>query len=131
MDSRMQPQALHANLTVADDRGRVAFQPWTVVYCMEQLDQAVAASDTEGFARYVSQPSGSTAAHYQAELLEHPWDRAARGAWEPLPAHSGACEGWPCDDAAADSLLCVVESPTLLPCRCGCRAGRLDPMTAC
>jgi uncharacterized protein len=69
----MQTQALHANLAVADDRGRVAFQRGPIVYCMERLDQpdqALAAADTEGFARYVAQPAETTAAHYQAELLE-------------------------------------------------------------
>ena len=38
----MQPQAVHANLAVTDDRGRIAFQRGPIVYCMEQLDQAVA-----------------------------------------------------------------------------------------
>ena len=44
----MQPQALHANLAVTDDRGRIAFQRGPIVYCMEQLDQAVAPGDAEG-----------------------------------------------------------------------------------
>jgi DUF1680 family protein len=79
----MQPQALHANLAVADDRGRIAFQRGPIVYCMEQLDQAVGATDTEGFPRYTARLTETTATHYQAALLdgvvvlEHP------GEWLP------------------------------------------------
>jgi DUF1680 family protein len=82
----MQPQAVHANLAVADDRGRVAFQRGPLVYCMEQLDQAVAATETQGFPRYTAQLTETTTTHYQPQLLdgvvvlEHP------GAW--LPAES-------------------------------------------
>ncbi len=82
----MEPQVVHANLAVTDDRGRVAFQRGPLVYCMEQLDQAVAAEDAPGFPRYTAQLSGTTAAHYQPDLLdgvvvlEHP------GAWLPASA---------------------------------------------
>ncbi len=57
----MQPQAVHANLAVADDRGRIAFQRGPIVYCMEQLDQAVGAADTGGFPRYTAQLTETTA----------------------------------------------------------------------
>ncbi len=83
----MQPQAVHANLAVTDDRGRIAFQRGPVVYCMEQLDQAVGAADTAGFPRYTAQLTEATATGYQPELLdgvvvlEHP------GEW--LPAEPG------------------------------------------
>jgi uncharacterized protein len=79
----MRPQVVHANIAVADDRGRIAFQRGPIVYCMEQLDQAVAASETEGFARYTAQLSENTSEHYQPDVLdgvvvlEHP------GAWLP------------------------------------------------
>jgi DUF1680 family protein len=83
----MQPRAVHANLAVADDRGRVAFQRGPIVYCMEQLDQAVGAADTEGFPRYTAQLTETTTAAFRPELLdgvvvlEHP------GEW--LPAEPG------------------------------------------
>jgi DUF1680 family protein len=83
----MQPQAVHANLAVTDDRGRIAFQRGPIVYCMEQLDQAVGAADTGGFPRYTAQLSESTTAAFRPELLdgvvvlEHP------GEW--LPAEPG------------------------------------------
>ncbi len=82
----MEPQVVHANLAVTDDRGRVAFQRGPLVYCMEQLDQALAADDALGFPLYTAQLSGTTAAHYQPDLLdgvvvlEHP------GAWLPASA---------------------------------------------
>src|ERR1700691_2198758 len=41
----MQPQAVHSNLAVSDDRGRIAFPRGPIVYCMEQLDQAVSPAD--------------------------------------------------------------------------------------
>ena len=66
----MQPRAVHANLAVSDDRGRVAFQRGPIVYCMEALDQAMGAADTETFARYVAQASSLTNSHYQPELLD-------------------------------------------------------------
>ena len=84
----MQPQALHANLAVADDRGRIAFQRGPIVYCMEQLDQAVGSADAGGFPRYTAQLTETTAAAYRPELLdgvvvlEHP------GEW--LPAQPGS-----------------------------------------
>ena len=66
----MEPQAVRANLAVADDRGRVAFQRGPIVYCMEQLDQAVATGDALDFPRFVADPDKPGSAHYQAELLE-------------------------------------------------------------
>jgi uncharacterized protein len=79
----MQPQAVQANLAVNDDRGRVAFQRGPIVYCMEQLDQPLAAADPQSFPRYMAQLSGATTAHFEPGLLsgvvvlEHP------GAWLP------------------------------------------------
>jgi len=76
----MEPHAVQANLAVADDRGRIAFERGPIVYCMEQLDQAVAAADTAGFPRYTAQLTQTTATRYQPELLEgvvvleHPGD---------------------------------------------------------
>ncbi len=84
----MQPQAVHANLAVTDDRGRIAFQRGPIVYCMEQLDQAVAPADAESFPRYTAQLTETTTTVYQPDLLdgvvvlEHP------GAW--LPAEPGS-----------------------------------------
>ena len=66
----MQPQAVHANLAVTDDRGRIAFQRGPIVYCMEQLDQAVAPADAADFPRYTAQLTEATATVYQPDLLE-------------------------------------------------------------
>jgi uncharacterized protein len=83
----MQPQAVHANLAVTDDRGRIAFQRGPIVYCMEQLDQAVGSADPGGFPRYTAQLTETTTAALRPELLdgvvmlEHP------GEW--LPAERG------------------------------------------
>jgi DUF1680 family protein len=66
----MEPQAVRANLAVADDRGRVAFQRGPIVYCMEQLDQAVATGDALDFPRFVAHPDKPGSAHYQADLLQ-------------------------------------------------------------
>jgi DUF1680 family protein len=79
----MEPQALHANLAVTDDRGRIAFQRGPIVYCMEQLDQAVAATDTEGFPRYTAQLTGTKATPYQPALLEGVVTLEHPGAWLP------------------------------------------------
>jgi hypothetical protein len=74
----MRPQVVHANPAVADDRGRIALQRGPIVYCMEQLDQMVAATETEDFPRYVAELTEKTASHYDPELLggvvvlEHP-----------------------------------------------------------
>jgi uncharacterized protein len=79
----MQPQTVHANLAVTDDRGRVAFQRGPIVYCMEQLDQAVGAQETAGFSRYTARLAATPTEQYQPQLLdgvvvlEHP------GAWLP------------------------------------------------
>ncbi|HET6215962.1 MAG TPA: beta-L-arabinofuranosidase domain-containing protein [Acidobacteriaceae bacterium] len=82
----MQPQAVHANLAVIDDRGRVAFQRGPIVYCMEQLDQAVAATDTQGFPRYTARIAETTTTRYQPQLLEGVVVLEHPGAW--LPAES-------------------------------------------
>jgi DUF1680 family protein len=79
----MEPQALHANLAVTDDRGRIAFQRGPIVYCMEQLDQAVAATDTESFPRYTAQLAGTKATTYQTALLEGVVVLEHPGAWLP------------------------------------------------
>jgi uncharacterized protein len=84
----MQPQALHANLAVADDRGRIAFQRGPIVYCMEQLDQAVAATASESFPGYTAQLTETTAAQYQPGLLEGVVVLEHAGAW--LPAESAS-----------------------------------------
>jgi uncharacterized protein len=74
----MQPQIVHANPAVADDRGRIALQRGPVVFCMEQLDQSADASETDVFPRYVAQLTESTSSRYEPELLggvvvlEHP-----------------------------------------------------------
>jgi DUF1680 family protein len=91
----MEPQVVHANRAVAEDRGRVALQRGPIVYCMEHLDQrehldpmAQNASGPEDFARYAAKLSAATTVQYRPELLdgvvvlEHP------GAW--LPAEGGA-----------------------------------------
>ena len=66
----MRPQVVHANLAVTDDRGRIALQRGPIVYCMEQMDQAVGAQDTAGFARYTAHLTENTTEHYQPDLLE-------------------------------------------------------------
>ncbi|HEY1730326.1 MAG TPA: beta-L-arabinofuranosidase domain-containing protein [Terriglobales bacterium] len=74
----MHAQIVHANPAVTDDRGRVALQRGPIVYCMEQLDQAVASSDAASFPYYVAQLSETTSARYEPDLLggvvvlEHP-----------------------------------------------------------
>jgi len=66
----MQPQVVHANPAVADDRGRIAFQRGPIVYCMEQIDQQVASSDSSNFPRYAAKLTETTAEHYDADLLD-------------------------------------------------------------
>jgi uncharacterized protein len=66
----MEPQVVRANLAVTDDRGRVACQRGPIVYCMEQLDQAVASGDAQEFPRFVAHPAKPGTSHYQADLLE-------------------------------------------------------------
>lgn len=74
----MHPQVIHANPAVADDRGRIALQRGPVVYCMEQLDQTVAATEPENFPRYVARLTETTTSQHEPELLngvvilEHP-----------------------------------------------------------
>ena len=79
----MQPQALHANLAVTDDRGRVAFQRGPIVYCMEQLDQAVAAGETQSFPRYTAKLTESTTTHYDPQLLDGVVVMERLGDWLP------------------------------------------------
>jgi uncharacterized protein len=82
----MRPQAVHANLAVTDDRGRIAFQRGPIVYCMEQMDQPLASTETGDFPRYTARLTETTEDHYQPQLLdgvvvlEHP------GAWLPPQA---------------------------------------------
>jgi uncharacterized protein len=78
----MQPQALHANLAVTEDRGRVAFQRGPIVYCMEQLDQAIAA-ETQSFPRYTAQLTETTTTHYDPQLLDGVVLMERRGEWLP------------------------------------------------
>jgi DUF1680 family protein len=84
----MQPQAVHANLAVTDDRGRIAFQRGPIVYCMEQMDQAVAPADAESFPRYTAQLTETTTTVYQPDLLEGVVVLEHPGAW--LPAETGS-----------------------------------------
>ncbi|GGH13854.1 glycoside hydrolase family 127 protein [Silvibacterium dinghuense] len=65
----MSPQVVHANPAVADDRGRVALQRGPVVYCMEQLDQKLSASDSADFPRYVARLTETTSSRYEPDLL--------------------------------------------------------------
>ena len=83
----MQPQAVHANIAVTDDRGRVAFQRGPIVYCMEQMDQAVAPTETQDFDRYTALLTDTTREEYQPELLEGVVMLEHPGAW--LPAQPG------------------------------------------
>ena len=55
---------------MADDRGRIAFQRGPIVYCMEQIDQQVASSDSSNFPRYAAKLTETTAEHYDADLLD-------------------------------------------------------------
>jgi hypothetical protein len=71
----MQPQVVHANPAVADDRGRIAFQRGPIVYCMEQMDQAQmdqeqASTDSSVFPRYAAKLTETTGEHYDADLLD-------------------------------------------------------------
>ena len=81
----MHPQIVHANPAVADDRGRVALQRGPIVYCMEQLDQAIDAQDDGAFPRYLASLTEATVATYKEDVLdgivvlEHP------GALLPAP----------------------------------------------
>jgi DUF1680 family protein len=84
----MQPQAVHANLAVTDDRGRIAFQRGPIVYCMEQMDQAVSPGDAESFPRYTAQLTETTTAVHQPDLLEGVVVLEHPGAW--LPAENGS-----------------------------------------
>ena len=83
----MQPQAVHANLAVTDDRGRIAFQRGPIVYCMEQMDQALSPGDAESFPRYTAQLKETTKTAYQPDLLEGVVVLEHPGAW--LPAEPG------------------------------------------
>jgi DUF1680 family protein len=104
----MHPQALHANLAVTDDRGRIAFQRGPIVYCMEQLDQAVAATDTEDFPRYTAQLTGTTATPYQPGLLEGVVVLEHPGAW--LPPEQGTLyqAALPSREAAKETTLRLI-----------------------
>ncbi len=71
----MEPQIVHANPAVYDDRGRIAFQRGPIVYCMEQLDQQHAAGDpstmdSSTMTRYVALLTEKTAATAQPHLLD-------------------------------------------------------------
>jgi hypothetical protein len=79
----MQPQTVHANLAVTDDRGRIAFQRGPIVYCMEQLDQAVAPAEPADFPRYTAQLTETTTTAYQPDLLEGVVVLEHPGAWLP------------------------------------------------
>ena len=112
----MEPQVVHANRAVADDRGRVALQRGPIVYCMEHLDQnEQKTSGPEDFARYAARLSTATTVQYRPDLLdgvvvlEHP------GAW--LPAEGGPLyqsapapgKGHPPDHSSPHPLLRLVE----------------------
>jgi uncharacterized protein len=77
----MKPQVVHANIAVADDRGRIALQRGPIVYCMEQMDQPVGGS--ESFARYTAHLTETTTDHYQPELLEGVVVLEHPGSWLP------------------------------------------------
>ncbi len=104
----MEPQAVHANLAVADDRGRIAFQRGPIVYCMEQLDQAVDAADSAGFPRYTARITQTTATRYQPGLLdgvvvlEHP------GEWLPAGPQSLYQSTLPNRDAVPSTTLRLI-----------------------
>jgi DUF1680 family protein len=128
----MQPQALHANLAVTDDRGRIAFQRGPIVYCMEQLDQAVAATDAKAFHATLRNSQRTTATPYQPELLEgvvvleHPGAWLPAGARRPLPSHV-AQPASPLRRRRCALFLTmrgrIANSPR---CRCGYPTGRPD-----
>jgi uncharacterized protein len=82
----MRPQLVHANLAVADDRGRIALQRGPIVYCMEQMDQPVGAAETAGFTRYTAHLTETTTDHYQPDLLEGVVVLEHPGAWLPAGA---------------------------------------------
>src|SRR6202000_1245729 len=66
----MQPQVVHANPAVVEDRRRIALQRGPVVYCMEQLDQAEVTHDSDAFPRFTAKLTETTTNHYQADLLD-------------------------------------------------------------
>jgi len=81
----MHPQVIHANPAVADDRGRIALQRGPVVYCMEQLDQTVATTESVNFPRYVARLTETTTSQYEPELLEGVVVLEHPGAFLPEP----------------------------------------------
>ena len=66
----MQPQIIHANPAVADDRGRIALQRGPVVFCMEQMDQAADSAEAVNFPRFVAQLTETTSSRYDPALLD-------------------------------------------------------------
>jgi hypothetical protein len=66
----MQPQIVHANPLVADDRGRVALQRGPIVYCMEQLDQRNHPQDASLMPRYVAVLTENSSVVEQPHLLD-------------------------------------------------------------
>jgi DUF1680 family protein len=65
----MTPRILKANVSVDEDRGRVAFQRGPIVFCMEHLDQPDHTPELS-LANYVVNLKGSTTAKYDPELLD-------------------------------------------------------------
>jgi uncharacterized protein len=127
----MQPQALHANLAVTDDPGRIAFQRGPIVYCMEQLEQALASADPQDFPRYTAQLSESTITHYQSDLLEGVVVLQHLGAWLPAQPsnlyHVAEPESEPGRPTTLRLIPCYALSPVNSPpCRSGSPTGRPD-----
>jgi hypothetical protein len=98
----MTPQVVHANRAVADDRGRIALQRGPVVYCMEQLDQTLSATNSADFPRYIAHLTETTSSHYEPDLLQgvvtldHPGALLASAQpalyHESLPEHSSVSD---------------------------------------
>ena len=91
----MQSHAVKANPEVTDDTARVAMQRGPIVFCMEQLDQAVG-KDPKDFYFYTARVAAQGTAKYDPDLLdgvvtlEQPGSYAAPPASQPLYDEEGA-----------------------------------------
>lgn len=126
-------QVAGANIAVAEDRGQSVLQHRQIIYCMSQLDQAVARCLSRGFHRYTT---SSPRPHHRSTRLTR-WRGGGIGASRRLPSGrdrqpirdtsqlgSGAS-----DHAAPDSVLRVVEANPPR-CRFGCPTGKPDKILA-
>ena len=85
----MQSHAVKANPEVTDDTARVAMQRGPIVFCMEQLDQAVG-KDPRDFYFYTARVAAQGTAKYDPDLLDGVVTLEQPGSMRRLP-HRSPC----------------------------------------